>query len=121
MNRYILCKSMCPMLLTACLREPLFGPSQTLHYVWSSQQSIGSPWAIDEHTKVLVISGEQQTTMKWQALMRHVQKDWLHTLNEDINSLDFVSFITDSDNIHGQAIGYYGGMKMLAEQNIANE
>jgi hypothetical protein len=102
-------------------RESLFGPSQTLHYVWSSQQPIGSHWAIDEHTKVLVISGEQQTTMKWQTLMRHVQTDWLNAFDEDINSLDFVSFMTDSDNIHGQAIGYYGDMQMLAEQNIASE
>lgn len=101
--------------------KPFFGDLKTLHYVWSSQQPIGSHWAIDEHTRVLVISGEQQTTMKWQTLMRHVQKDWFEAFDEKIESLDFVSFMTDSDNINGKAIGYYGDMQMLAGQSIASE
>ncbi len=101
--------------------KPLFSAAKTLHYVWSSQQPIGSHWAIDEHTRVLVISGEAQTSMKWQTQMRHVQKDWLAVFDEKIQSLDFVSFMTDTDNINGQAIGYYGDMQMLAGQSLASE
>ncbi len=102
-------------------RESLFGAAKVLHYVWSSQQTIGSHWALNSNNHVLVISGEQQTTMKWQTLMRHVQQDWLTTFDEKIESLDFVELMTDSESIHGQAVGYYGDMQMLAGRSLASE
>ncbi len=102
-------------------RESLFGDPKVLHYVWSAQQPIDSHWAMDSSTRVLVISGEQQTIMKWQTLMRHVQKDWQAVFDEDINSLDFIEFMTDSESIHGEAVGYYGDMQMLAGRSLASE
>jgi len=102
-------------------RKSLFGDAKVLHYVWSAKQPIGSHWALNSNNHVLVISGEQQTTMKWQTLLRHVQQDWLTTFDEKIESLDFVEFMTDSESIHGQSVGYYGDMQMLAGRSLASE
>ncbi len=102
-------------------QEPLFGSAKTLHYVWSANEPIGSHWSIGRHTRVLVISGEQQPLMQWQTPMRHVQADWLEVFGEKIESLDFVEIMTDSDAIQGQAIGYYGDMQMLAGRRLVSE
>lgn len=99
--------------------NPVFGDAKTLHYVWSANQPIGHTWSLDKNNKVLVVSGEDQTTMKWQTLARHIQKDWLEAFNEHIDELDFVGIMTDSDAISGHAIGYYGDIRMLAGKAIA--
>lgn len=99
--------------------NPVFGDAKTLHYVWSANQPIGHSWSLDNNNQVIVVSGENQTTMKWQTLARHVQKDWLEAFGEHIDELDFVSIMTDSDGISGHAIGYYGDIRMLAGKSIA--
>lgn len=99
--------------------NPMFGDPKALHYVWSANQAIGETWSIDEHNKVMVVSGEDQTTMKWQTLARHVQKDWYNAFGEHIDELDFVAIMTDSDGIKGHAIGYYGDIRMLVGKALA--
>lgn len=101
-------------------RSPIFGDVKSLHYVWSANQPIHSQWAIDEHSKVLVISGEGQTTMKWQTVARHVQKDWADVFGEHIDSIDDVIIMTDSDAIGGHAVGYYGDIQTLEGKPLAS-
>lgn len=99
--------------------SPLFGKEKTLHYVWSANKDIGARWSWDDHNKAIVVSGQSQTTMKWQTLARHVQKDWREAFGEHINELDFVAIMTDSDSIGGHAVGYYGDIQTLAGKSLA--
>lgn len=95
-------------------RSPIFSETKALHYVWSAHQPIGSHWSIDEHTRVMVVSGEDQIKMKWQTIERNVQQDWYKVFNEQIESIGEISIMTDSDHISGHAVGYYGGIQALA-------
>ncbi len=94
-------------------RTSIFDDEKVLHYVWSNSEPIGSHWALDANTRVLVVSGEEQTIMKWQTILRDVAHDWSNVFDEKITEIDFVSFMTDSENIHGHAVGYYGDMGLL--------
>ncbi len=100
-------------------RKPLFGAGKAIHYVWSHSQPIESSWALDAKNKVIVVSGEGQTTMKWQTLHRHIQKDWQAVFGEQINDINSIMFMTDSDAIGGRAVGYYGDMRTLATKSMA--
>lgn len=100
-------------------RKPMFGEAKSIHYVWSHSQPIDSDWAIDENNKVIVASGDGQTTMKWQTLHRHIQKDWQRVFGEHIKEVNRIMFMTDSDAIGGHAIGYYGDMRTLATKAMA--
>ena len=100
-------------------RESMFGAAKSIHYVWSHSQPIDSDWAIDENNKVIVASGDGQTTMKWQTLHRHIQKDWQRVFGENITEVNRIMFMTDSDAIGGHAIGYYGDMRTLATKAMA--
>lgn len=100
-------------------RKPMFGDAKSIHYVWSHSQPIDSDWAIDENNKVIVASGDGQTTMKWQTLHRHIQKDWQRVFGENIQEVNRIMFMTDSDAIGGHAIGYYGDMRTLATKAMA--
>lgn len=101
--------------------DPLFGEKKSLHYVWAQNEKIGSHWQLDEYNHVMVVSGENQTTMEWQTLARHIQQDWKDTFGQTINKLDFVAFITDSDAISGEAVGYYGDIRTLVGKPIPND
>ncbi len=100
-------------------RKPVFGEAKSIHYVWSHSQPVGSSWALDDNNKVMVVSGNGQTTMKWQTLHRHLQKDWQLLFGEVIDEIDSITFMTDSDAIKGHAVGYYGDMRTLAIKSMA--
>lgn len=100
-------------------RKPMFAQAKSIHYVWSHSQPIESDWAIDDNNKVIVVSGDGQTTMKWQTLHRHIQKDWQRVFAENISDINSIMFMTDSDAIGGHAIGYYGDMRTLATKAMA--
>lgn len=102
-------------------RKPLFGKTKSIHYVWSRSEPIGSHWVLDVNNKVLVVSGNGQTTMKWQTLHRHIQKDWEMLFGEYITDVNSIMFMTDSDDIEGHAIGYYGDMRTLATKSMKEE
>jgi hypothetical protein len=101
-------------------RTALFEDTKSLHYVWSANEAIGDYWSLDEHIRVLVVSGKEQTTMDWQTLTRHVQKDWTELFSEQIESIDRITIMTDSDAIQGHAVGYYGDIQVLADRPIAS-
>jgi len=101
-------------------KEALFQAPKAIHYVWSHSQSLESTWSIDENNKVLVVGGAGQKAMQWQMVFRHIQKDWQALFGESIDEIDSITLMTDSDNIKGQAIGYYGDMHTLAVQSMAD-
>lgn len=100
-------------------RKPMFGDAKSIHYVWSHSQPIESSWTLDANNKVIVVSGDGQTTMKWQTLHRHIQKDWQALFGEHITEINRIMFMTDSDAIGGHSVGYYGDMRTLATKSMA--
>ncbi len=100
-------------------KQALFGDAKTLQYVWSGNQSIGAHWAPNRNSRVLVVSGEAQVKMQWQTLSRNIQADWQAMFDEEIQSVDFIAFMTDSDAIKGAAIGYYGDIQTLRKDQLS--
>lgn len=101
-------------------RQSLFSGDKAIHYVWSHSEALESSWEIDSNNKVLVVSGDGQTTMKWQTIHRHIQKDWQRLFGEHIIKVNSILFMTDSDAIGGHAVGYYGDMRTLATKSMAD-
>ncbi len=89
-------------------RSALFGENKTLHYVWSSQSAAGAHWKLDEHNYVMAVNGPEASTLRWQSVSRNVAQDWQQAFGETVTDLDYVSIMTDADDINGQAVGYYG-------------
>jgi len=99
--------------------NPVFGDERSIHYVWSAHYPAGTEWKADDNTHVMVVNGLGDTTMKWHTIARHVQKDWAEAFGESLDELDYVAIMTDSDEIRGHAIGYYGDIQAIAAKAIA--
>ena len=99
-------------------RSALFGENKTLHYVWSSQSAAGAQWKLDEHNYVMAVNGPEASTLRWQTVSRNVAQDWQAAFGEHIKDLDFVTIMTDADDIKGQAVGYYGDIAWQANSAL---
>lgn len=94
-------------------RHALFGDSKALHYVWSSQSQAGGQWSLDKNNVVMAVNGRESSTLRWQTVQRTLADDWQAAFGESINQVDYISIMTDTDDIAGQAIGYYGDIVLV--------
>lgn len=92
----------------------LFGENKALHYVWSSQSQAGGNWSLDAHNHVFAVNGRETSTLRWQTVKRHIANDWQKAFGETIKQVDYVAIMTDSENINGQAAGYYGDIVLVS-------
>lgn len=97
-------------------RYSFFG-SKELHYVWSSQHKSGAAWksASKEDAVILAVSGKDNPAQRWQSVRRNIRQDWQKAFGEKIDSIDFVTIMTDTDDTQGQAVAYYGDMAFVAQ------
>ena len=94
-------------------RNALFGESKALHYVWSSQGQAGGTWSLDGNNYVIAVNGQETSTLRWQTIKRDISKDWKTAFGEQIDNVDYISIMTDTDDISGEAIGYYGDIVLV--------
>lgn len=95
-------------------KNKLFGESKALHYVWSSQKPSGGRWALDPHNHVFAVNGRETSTLRWQTVRRNIANDWQTAFGESITKVDYITIMTDSENINGQAAGYYGDIVLVS-------
>ena len=85
--------------------------SKALNYVWSSNQARGANWGnafLPKNAKMTAVRGKQDPVGVWQTEKRNVRADFKKYYGIDLNSIDGVAVMTDTDNGKGQAVAVYG-------------
>lgn len=91
-----------------------FLPWQTkaINYVWSNQYPTGSYWP-NPYTAnaVMVVVGQSErsgeSAPSWQTYSRDIRKDFKTYFNVDIDTIDAIAIMTDTDNTKSQAAAIY--------------
>jgi hypothetical protein len=96
------------------LKKGLFGlaSAKAIVYVWSENQPVGSSWVnpyTDKAVQVVVSSGSPGN---WKSVQRDVKADFKKYYNLDIDAVDAVALMTDSDNSGGKAITWYDDINL---------
>jgi hypothetical protein len=98
----------------------LFWRTQSLNYVWSSNQEKGLVWNnpfAGSNVKMISIQGKASKTGHWYEEKRNVYQDLINTLgdkgSEEENRkaykyIDIIAIMTDTDNSEKDAESYYG-------------
>ena len=88
-----------------------------VNYVWSSNQPVGSHWqnAWSDKAQMLAVASGQQQTGSWQQQKRNVRDDFKKLFQEDIDSIDAVAIMVDTDNSQGSANSQFGDIYFTAE------
>lgn len=89
----------------------LFGlGSKAVNYVWSANQSIGSHWpnAYTSSAMMMVVQSGNEQAGKWLWQSRNVQQDFKILFDADIQQINSIALMTDTDNAGGVADAWYG-------------
>ena len=95
----------------------LFWKTKALNYVWSSNQTKLSQWdnAYTSQAKMLAIRGKLSPTQQWFSEKRNVKEDLKKAFNEDVEYIDVVAIMSDTDNAKLSTTAFYGDIFFSSE------
>jgi len=94
-----------------------FWRTRAINYVWSSSQPLESHWPNAYTGRAMMVAvrsgGEQRG--RWLSEKRNVRADFKRLFGIDIDQIDAVAIMSDSDNSGGRVRGRYGDIFFSAQ------
>lgn len=86
-----------------------FWRTRALNYVWSSNQDIGAVWpnAFTDNATLVAVRNAGSPMNEWVTEKRNIREDIKRYLNLDVDHVDAVAIMTDTDNSGQTATAYY--------------
>lgn len=87
-----------------------FWKTRALSYVWASREPEGSMWANAFTANAQMIAVRSGSAELGELILekRNVREDWMRAFGEDIDTIDAVAIMTDTDNSGQRARAWYG-------------
>jgi hypothetical protein len=89
-----------------------FWDTKAINYVWASTSPKGKVWpnayAIDDSMTMIALRSSTDKTGSWYTEKRNILADLKQFIGDDIDYIDAIAIMTDTDNSKGTAIAYYG-------------
>jgi len=94
-----------------------FWKTRAINYVWSSNQSIGTSWenAYTGNARMLAVQSGGEKTGQWQTQKQNIREDLKQLFGEDIDEINAIAIMSDSDNTQQNATAFYGDIFFSAE------
>lgn len=94
-----------------------FWKTRSLVYVWSSHQPIGATWhnAFTSNARVMALRSGRDDAGRWVSEKRNIRADFQHLFGEEIDAIDAVALMTDTDNSGQNAAAWYGDIYFTAQ------
>ena len=91
--------------------------NRAINYVFSSNNEVGSNWPSPYTKKSIdnVLSNTQNNLNKWITVKANVKEDFKKFHNLDVNELDGLAIMSDTDNSKMKAIAFYQNIFFTAE------
>ncbi len=93
-----------------------FWKTRSLVYVWSSNQPAGATWnnAFTDNARVMALRSGTKEAGRWVNEKRDIRADFRQLFGEDIETIDAVALMTDTDNSGQSATAWYGDIYFTA-------
>ena len=88
-----------------------FWNTKALNYVWSNSELKNSQWPnafAPNNAKMIAVRSKQDAINQWHTEKRNVLKDFKLAFGDDIDQIDGIAIMTDTDNAEGEAVTYFG-------------
>ena len=91
--------------------------NRAINYVFSSNNKIGSNWPSPYTKKSIdnVLANTQNNLNEWITVKANVKKDFKKFHNLDVNELDGLAIMSDTDNSKMKAVAYYQNIYFSAD------
>jgi hypothetical protein len=93
-----------------------FWNTRSLVYVWSSNQPAGATWnnAFTSNARVMALRSGTRDAGRWVSEKRDIRVDFRQLFGQDIDRIDAVALMTDTDNSGQRAAAWYGDIYFTA-------
>lgn len=94
-----------------------FWKTRTLVYVWSGSEPVGTSWknAYTGNARHIALRSGNADAGDWVSEKRNVRVDFKNVFGDDIEKLDAVAIMTDTDNSGLSATAWYGDITFSSE------
>lgn len=94
-----------------------FWKTRALSYVWASHEPVGSMWpsAFTANAHMIAVQSGPGRVNQLVMEKRNIREDWKLAFGEDIEELDAVAIMTDTDNSGQRARAWYGQPRFSAQ------
>ncbi len=91
--------------------------NRAINYVFSSNNNVGETWTSPYTKKSIdyVLASTLNNDNKWVSVKANVKEDFKKLHNLDVNELNGVAIMTDTDNSKKKAVAYYQNIYFSAE------
>ena len=90
--------------------EGLIGLPIAISYVWAGQAAAGESWPnpFTPRVMMLALDSGNRNVGAWRTHRRNVQADFLRLFGREVDRLEGIAIMTDSDNSGLRARAWYG-------------
>jgi hypothetical protein len=94
-----------------------FWRTRSLVYVWSSNQPVGSSWdnAFTGNARMIALRSGLADVGRWVREKRNLREDLRWAFDDDVDTIDAVAIMTDTDNAGQAAVAWYGDIRFVSE------
>jgi len=94
-----------------------FWNTKAINYVWANHEPVGSSWdnPYTSNSAMLAVESGAKHAGEWREYRRNVRKDLKHFFGRDIQQIDALALMTDTDNTGLMAGAYYGQIRFSAD------
>ncbi len=88
-----------------------FWNTKALNYVWAKHEAIESVWPnafAPDNAMMIAIRSKNDPQNVWFKEKRDLAKDFKLAFGEDINEIDGIAIMADTDNSHDETVSYFG-------------
>jgi hypothetical protein len=95
----------------------LFWKTRAVNYVWSRNQPRGTVWpnAFTANAQMVAVESGAKLVGRWVDERRNVRENSARLFGEQVDAIDAVALMTDTDNSGQKATAYYGDIYFAAE------
>ena len=90
--------------------EGMFGLPRAINYVWANRAEVGQNWPNPFTSKVMMVAVDtgEADAGSWRTYRRDVRADFLRLFDREVDELEGIAVMTDSDNCGQSARAWYG-------------
>ena len=94
-----------------------FWKTRAVNYVWSSNQPIGTNWenAYTGNARMIALRSGESETGQWLTEKRNIRDDLKQLFGEEIDEINAIAIMSDSDNSGQRATAWYGDIFFSTE------
>lgn len=100
------------------IREGFFRwQTRAINYVWSREQPVGSHWhnPFSENAVMVVVQSGKDGLDEWRHFRREIRADFRRFHDMEVEQIDAVAIMTDTDNTGGRARACYRMPRLLTK------